>query len=149
MTIEVSVTAQASRNGKRWAYVLHLEPAELNYVSKARWGSPEAAIAAGEADLAMSADLNPPPFAEGDKVRNILFEMGVGTITRHSLGPLSVRWHDGHEAHWWVAWPDFRDPKWVDPHALGTAGWYRESALEPAEAAPASFGSATHDTMTT
>lgn len=57
----VPVTAQASRTGKRWAYVLHLEPHEVNFVSQARWGSREAAIAAGEADLAMGAELDALP----------------------------------------------------------------------------------------
>lgn len=48
---EATVRAQASRTGKRWGYVLAY-PDGQGYVSEARWGSPEAAIKAGEADAA-------------------------------------------------------------------------------------------------
>jgi hypothetical protein len=71
-------------------------------------------------------------FSEGDQVRNNRLEMGVGVITRHSTGPRSIRWDTGTEISYWVNFPDFHDPKWVDPHARGVSGWFRADALEPA-----------------
>lgn len=72
-------------------------------------------------------------FQEGDKVRNLNVDMGVGIITRHSDGPMSIRWVSSSNSTecWWVNFPDYHDPKWIDPEKRGETGWFYDTALEP------------------